>query len=162
MKRGPSQWNTQLRQLREESVKKRMYRIRGKNGPWQVSNLCSEGYALTPCATRKITIMVRVLHRYRRAQGSNPGKPGQFFRLSCRSCISCDVPLRWSSLYFDIDSNAAQLKQTTWPEYFVAHIPWIKPDSRNPFSSHSSSKKEYWTNNICKKWKETNIKLSTS
>ena len=28
------------------------------------------------------------LHRYRRGQGSNPGKP-DFFRLSFRNCISC-------------------------------------------------------------------------
>ena len=32
--------------------------------------------------------MVRALHRYRRGQGSNPGKP-DFFRLSFRNCISC-------------------------------------------------------------------------
>ena len=31
---------------------------------------------------------VRALHRYRRGQGSNPGKP-DFFRLSFRNCISC-------------------------------------------------------------------------
>lgn len=51
-----------------------------KNGRWQVSNLCSEGYALTPCATRTMAIMVRALHRYRRAQGSNSGKPKQLFQ----------------------------------------------------------------------------------
>ena len=33
--------------------------------------------------------LVRALHRYRRGQGSNPGKP-DFFRLSFRNCISCD------------------------------------------------------------------------
>ena len=32
--------------------------------------------------------LVRALHRYRRGQGSSPGKP-DFFRLSFRSCISC-------------------------------------------------------------------------
>ena len=32
--------------------------------------------------------LVRALHRYRRGQGSNPGKP-EFFRLSFRNCISC-------------------------------------------------------------------------
>ena len=32
--------------------------------------------------------LVRALHRYRRGQGSNPGKP-DFFRLSFRKCISC-------------------------------------------------------------------------
>ena len=32
--------------------------------------------------------LVRALHRYRRGQGSNPGKP-DFFRLSFRNCISC-------------------------------------------------------------------------
>ena len=32
--------------------------------------------------------LVRALHRYRRGQGSNPGKP-DFLRLSFRSCISC-------------------------------------------------------------------------
>ena len=33
--------------------------------------------------------LVRALHRYRRGQGSNPGKP-DFFRLSSvRNCISC-------------------------------------------------------------------------
>ena len=32
--------------------------------------------------------LVRALHRYRRGQGSNPGKP-DFFRLSVRNCISC-------------------------------------------------------------------------
>ena len=32
--------------------------------------------------------LVRTLHRYRRGQGSNPGKP-DFFRLSFRNCISC-------------------------------------------------------------------------
>ena len=31
--------------------------------------------------------LVRALHRYRRGQGSNPGKP-DFFRLSFRNCIS--------------------------------------------------------------------------
>ena len=34
--------------------------------------------------------LVRALHRYRRGQGSNPGKPDFFFfRLSFRNCISC-------------------------------------------------------------------------
>ena len=32
--------------------------------------------------------LVRALHRYRRGQGSNPGKP-DFFRLSFRNCIRC-------------------------------------------------------------------------
>ena len=32
--------------------------------------------------------LVRALHRYRRGQGSNPGKP-DFFRLSFCNCISC-------------------------------------------------------------------------
>ena len=32
--------------------------------------------------------LVRALHRYRRGQGSSPGKP-DFFRLSFRNCISC-------------------------------------------------------------------------
>ena len=32
--------------------------------------------------------LVGALHRYRRGQGSNPGKP-DFFRLSFRNCISC-------------------------------------------------------------------------
>ena len=32
--------------------------------------------------------LVRALHRYRRGQGSNPGKP-DFFRLSFRYCVSC-------------------------------------------------------------------------
>ena len=32
--------------------------------------------------------LVRALHRYRRGQGSNPGKP-DFFSLSFRNCISC-------------------------------------------------------------------------
>ena len=32
--------------------------------------------------------MVRALHRYRRGQGSNPGKP-DLFMLSFRNCISC-------------------------------------------------------------------------
>ena len=32
--------------------------------------------------------LIRALHRYRRGQGSNPGKP-DFFRLSFRNCISC-------------------------------------------------------------------------
>ena len=32
--------------------------------------------------------LVRALHRYRRGQGSNPGKP-DFFRLSFLNCISC-------------------------------------------------------------------------
>ena len=32
--------------------------------------------------------LVRALHRYRRGQGSNPGKP-DFFRLSFRNCVSC-------------------------------------------------------------------------
>ena len=32
--------------------------------------------------------LVRVLHRYRRGQGSNPGKP-DFFWLSFHNCISC-------------------------------------------------------------------------
>ena len=34
--------------------------------------------------------LVRALHRYRRGQGSNPGKPDFFFfRLSFRNCMSC-------------------------------------------------------------------------
>ena len=34
--------------------------------------------------------LVRALHRYRRGQGPNPGKPSFFFfRLSVRNCISC-------------------------------------------------------------------------
>ena len=32
--------------------------------------------------------LVRALHRYRRGQGSRPGKP-DFFTLSFRNCISC-------------------------------------------------------------------------
>ena len=32
--------------------------------------------------------LVRALHRYRRGQGSSPGKP-DFFRLSFHNCISC-------------------------------------------------------------------------
>ena len=32
--------------------------------------------------------LVRALHRYRRGQGSNPGKP-DFFGLSFHNCISC-------------------------------------------------------------------------
>ena len=32
--------------------------------------------------------LVRAQHRYRRGQGSSPGKP-DFFRLSFRNCISC-------------------------------------------------------------------------
>ena len=35
-----------------------------------------------------IAQLVRALHRYRRGQGSNPGKP-DFCRLSFRNCISC-------------------------------------------------------------------------
>ena len=35
-----------------------------------------------------IAQLVRALHRYRRGQGSSPGKP-DFFRLSFRNCISC-------------------------------------------------------------------------
>ena len=35
-----------------------------------------------------IAQLFRALHRYRRGQGSNPGKP-DFFRLSFRNCISC-------------------------------------------------------------------------
>ena len=35
-----------------------------------------------------IAQLVRELHRYRRGQGLNPGKP-DFFRLSFRNCISC-------------------------------------------------------------------------
>ena len=34
-----------------------------------------------------IAQLVRALHRYRRGQGSSPGKP-DFFRLSFRNCIS--------------------------------------------------------------------------
>ena len=33
-------------------------------------------------------LICAALHRYRRGQGSNPGKP-DFFRLSFRNCISC-------------------------------------------------------------------------
>ena len=36
----------------------------------------------------EIMKLVRALHRYRRGQGSNPGKP-DFFRLSFRNCIGC-------------------------------------------------------------------------
>ena len=78
----------------KKSLKKRMYWIRGKNGPWQVSNICSEGYALTPCATRKIAIMVRV---YTYCTGIAelrvpiPANLNIFFRLSFRSCISCTL-----------------------------------------------------------------------
>ena len=35
-----------------------------------------------------IAQLVRALHRYRRGQGSNPGKP-DFFGISFRNCISC-------------------------------------------------------------------------
>ena len=35
-----------------------------------------------------IAQLVRALYRYRRGQGSSPGKP-DFFRLSFRNCISC-------------------------------------------------------------------------
>ena len=35
-----------------------------------------------------IAQLVRALHRYRRGQGSNPGKP-DIFRLSFRNCTSC-------------------------------------------------------------------------
>ena len=37
----------------------------------------------------KFIYSFRALHRYRRGQGSNPGKPADFFRLSFRNCISC-------------------------------------------------------------------------
>ena len=36
--------------------------------------------------------LVRALHRYRRGQGSNPGKP-DFFRLSFRNCIKNETEL---------------------------------------------------------------------
>ena len=37
---------------------------------------------------RTLTSAIPALHRYRRGQGWNPGKP-DFFRLSFRNCISC-------------------------------------------------------------------------
>ena len=44
--------------------------------------------------------LVRALHRYRRGQGSNPGKP-DFFRLS-RNCISCLITAR---IFFTFNSS---------------------------------------------------------
>ena len=42
----------------------------------------------TPVPVGLLAQLVRALHRRRRGQGSNPGKP-DFFRLSFRNCISC-------------------------------------------------------------------------
>ena len=44
--------------------------------------------SVIPVPVGLIAQLVRALHRYRRGQGSNPGKP-DFFRLSFRNCISC-------------------------------------------------------------------------
>ena len=44
--------------------------------------------AKRPALSWLVSSLVRALHRYRRGQGSNPGKP-DFFRLSFRNCISC-------------------------------------------------------------------------
>ena len=66
----------QLMQLRKESLKKS-----GLPGfePWDSNDQLPVGL---------LAQLVRALHRYRRGQGSNPGKP-DFFRLSFRNCISC-------------------------------------------------------------------------
>ena len=40
--------------------------------------------------------LVRALHRHRRGQGSNPGKPDFFFRLSFRNCIVALITARIS------------------------------------------------------------------
>ena len=45
-------------------------------------------YAVDQLPVGLLAQLVRALHRYRRGQGSNPGKP-DFFRLSFRNCISC-------------------------------------------------------------------------
>ena len=70
-KRRSSQLLTQLMQLRKESLK--------KSGLPGLSSQLPVGL---------IAQLVRALHRYRRGQGSSPGKP-DFFRLSFRNCISC-------------------------------------------------------------------------
>ena len=51
------------------------------------------GYSITNQINDQLPVgllaqLVRALHRYRRGQGSNPGKP-DFFSLSFRNCISC-------------------------------------------------------------------------
>ena len=51
-----------------------------------LSRLAAPGSPRMPVGL--IAQLVRALHRYRRGQGSNPGKP-DFFRLSFRNCISC-------------------------------------------------------------------------
>ena len=61
-------------QLRKESLKKS-----GLLGFEQLNDQLPVGL---------LAQLVRTLHRYRRGQGSNPGKP-DFFRLSFRNCISC-------------------------------------------------------------------------
>ena len=51
--------------------------------------------------------LVRALHRYRRGQGSNPGKP-DFFRLSFRNCIGC-VNNCEDFLYIEFLHSAVQI-----------------------------------------------------
>ena len=70
---------TQLMQLRKESLKKSGF-------PGYTTNQFNDQLPVGLLAQ-----LVRALHRYRRGQGSNPGKP-DFFRLSFRNCISCVIP----------------------------------------------------------------------
>ena len=60
--------------------------------------------------------MLRALHRYRRGQSSNPGKP-DFFRLSFRNCISCvnnceDLLYRFHSYLLHSSSHPSHVKNS--------------------------------------------------
>ena len=90
MQRRSSQLLTQLMQLRKESLKK-------SGLPGYISYIHNififPGYITNQFNDQlqvgfRLAQLVRALHRYRRGQGSNPGKP-DFFRLSFRNCISC-------------------------------------------------------------------------
>ena len=58
------------------------------NATYAVAKRKSEKIRLAGIRTLTSAQLVRALHRYRRGQGSNPGKP-DFFRLSFRNCVSC-------------------------------------------------------------------------
>ena len=73
----------------KKSLNKRMYWIRRKNGRWQVSNLCSEGYALTPCATKTMAIMLEHCTGIAELRVRILTSLNSFFRLSFRSFITC-------------------------------------------------------------------------
>ena len=66
--------------------------------------------------------LVRALHRYRRGQGSSPGKP-DFFRLSFRNCISCVSNYNCEDLpYIYIYVCSTSCKEATYVNYLKIFV----------------------------------------